>query len=240
MDYDLHISVYNNDINRFRQVISEELEKNCDYLSDFPFDVMGAIINMNIIDMMKILLVEYNFDIKWKNNKILSLCASKNNIEMIKLLVELGANINVIVKDVYGIMDCSLITISCKCNNLTMTKFLLDNGIDVNADNGRPLYYSSTYGYYDTVKLLIEYGANINNDKAIMAAILFGQYDIVKLLLDNGANLSAATDFGSKNRTTRNNNFNKLFDLLSDNGLPYHTIISLFMCTDDDRNNYLK
>jgi len=75
----------------------------------------------------------------------------------------------------------------------------------VNADHGwTPLHLAAHYGYLNIVKLLLEYGANIeavsNNSVAntpISAAAWGNQLEIVAYLLDHGANVNATNAWGS-------------------------------------------
>ena len=58
-----------------------------------------------------------------------------------------------------NILDC------IKQNNIDKIKELLYSGVDVNIKDNygeTPLYYASTYGQLQIVKLIIEYGADVN------------------------------------------------------------------------------
>lgn len=92
--------------------------------------------------------------------------SGNNFIEMVKLLLENGADVNA-----RGRYKETALTIASYNNNIELVKLLLDNGADVNAGN--------KYGY-----------------TALMWASTKWNKDIVKLLLDNGADVNARDNFG--------------------------------------------
>ena len=71
--------------------------------------------------------------------------------------------------------------------NLKMVKLLIEYGADVNVHNGYPLITSIGYRHSDIAKLLIENGADVNLNNPLVTAVKWNSKDIVKLLLDNGA-----------------------------------------------------
>jgi len=93
---------------------------------------------------------------------LLSLALHDNNLEMIRLLLELGANPN--IADGYGYMP---LCVACANNKLSMVRLLLEYGANPNivSKNGTPLDCAYN-GIYDPeleiVRLLLEYGANID------------------------------------------------------------------------------
>lgn len=78
-----------------------------------------------------------------------------------------------------------------------ITKYLLENGIDINVKNQiglYPIYFAVDYGFIDILKLLIEYHADVDakdsrGETLIFHAIRNNNLEIVKLLVENGANL---------------------------------------------------
>lgn len=91
------------------------------------------------------------------------------------------------------------VVFAVKMDNIPLTEFLLDIGMDVNAKNkyrhhSFPLMYAAAEREPQTemVELLVKRGADVNAiDKygwtALMRASLRGHYGIVRFLLDNGA-----------------------------------------------------
>ena len=70
--------------------------------------------------------------------------------------------------------------------------------------DGLPLVIAATHGYKDMVKLLLEYGADVNgrvegrefadDGLSLLHAFTNGHYDVVNLLLDHGADADAWVD----------------------------------------------
>jgi ankyrin repeat protein len=95
----------------------------------------------------------------------------------------------------------SLKKIFARCINVSqirMTKYCLENGANPNYESFSlaaltPLQYALTYGLYDNrydcVKMLLDYGANVNDFEAFKTAALSGRCDIVKLFLDYGVHI---------------------------------------------------
>ena len=74
----------------------------------------------------------------------------------------------------------------------------LNNGANINGDEGYPLIYASYGGYLHIVKYLTEHGADIHavDDLALMRAIGKCHYNVVKYLIEHGANIHASNSFG--------------------------------------------
>lgn len=82
------------------------------------------------------------------------------NLEMIKYLLEKGADIN--VKNEDG--STALMTASMY-GNLEIIKYLIENGADINSkdnDDSTALIYASKWGNLETVEYLVKNGADIN------------------------------------------------------------------------------
>ena len=85
-----------------------------------------------------------------------------------------------------------------KDNTLDIFKILLDKGADPKekVNHGlTPMMIATQEGKYETAKLLIEHGANIDDHENLSGnvplhyAISFGQMRILKLLIENGASI---------------------------------------------------
>ncbi|MFC1842303.1 ankyrin repeat domain-containing protein, partial [Candidatus Dependentiae bacterium] len=92
----------------------------------------------------------------------LSLACYRGNIEVVKLLLQKGADVNKADKDGQTPLHEAC---SCFCGKLDIVKVLLQNGADVNKANKNgltPLYWACCRGKLDIVKCLLQNGAQIN------------------------------------------------------------------------------
>ena len=116
--------------------------------------------------------------------------AIKNNhFNVVKLLIENGADIE-IDGDEYSTPLCTACGSIGECN-LEIAKYLLDKGSKINES----LHHSSIFEHFEIVKLLIQYGADINAQSyrgtPLHCACSVGNFEIVKLLIENGADINA-------------------------------------------------
>ena len=86
-----------------------------------------------------------------QNDESLRLSAENGHIDMVKYLVENGA-------DIHAQNDESL-RLSAKNGHLGVVKYLVENGADVHADDDCALYLSACNGHLEVVRLLLENGA---------------------------------------------------------------------------------
>jgi len=79
---------------------------------------------------------------------------------------------------------------------------LLRNGADANAiHNGKSLLYAAVESGEDLiVRLLVDYGADVNVSNPLHLAIMEENIYIVQLLIENGANINTSTEDGSRAR----------------------------------------
>ena len=126
----------------------------------------------------------------------LHVAAEKGHVEVVKLLLEHGANPN--ARDMYGVTPLHL---AARKGHVEITKLLLEHGADPNAKEKlggeTPLYWAVVHDRIDTAKLLLEHGADPNNkskrfivnERAVLHwAVRNENVDLVRLLLEKGAN----------------------------------------------------
>lgn len=119
----------------------------------------------------------------------LSLACERGNTEVVKLLLEVGANI----KSIYDLGEHNVYMAS-KYGYIDIVKLLIENGAVFSGELGgnSPLSVASQVGHIDLVKLLVESGAK-DLESALISAVsnnisLDKHLEIVKYLIDNGAN----------------------------------------------------
>ncbi|BCS82584.1 putative ankyrin repeat protein [Cotonvirus japonicus] len=76
---------------------------------------------------------------------------------------------------------------ACKVNAYEIVKLLLDYGLDVNYKNSKALFVSCDY--INICRLLLDYGSDITSGRCLVEACKNQNLEIVKLLLDRGFDL---------------------------------------------------
>jgi ankyrin repeat protein len=127
------------------------------------------------------------------DNGALVLSSYYGKIEVVKFLVENGADIHV--------LDDYALRMSSQNGFIEIVKFLINIGANIHAMNDYALRYSDCYEHNDVVKYLIENGANIHadNDYAFRISVQHGNFELAKLLVEKGANIYANIDVVLKN-----------------------------------------
>jgi ankyrin repeat protein len=94
---------------------------------------------------------------------VLMAAASKGNLEMVKLLIEKGADVEDKDKD-----GATVLVHATLMGNPEIVRFLIDKGADVNAQTSQgltALMMAADQGNLEIVKFLIEKGADVNAKK---------------------------------------------------------------------------
>ena len=122
----------------------------------------------------------------------LIMAIDRYDLDLVKLLVELGADVN--VKNVEGIEAVLLAEIGCDRN---IAQYLIKKGANVSVSyKGSPLVIlAAAIGDTASVELLLKKGADVNardNDgnSVLMRAVPFGGFEMVKYLVQKGANVN--------------------------------------------------
>lgn len=128
----------------------------------------------------------------------LSCSITNKNLEMVKFLVNNGANVNL-----YSERYSNLV-LAVEKGNLEIVRFLIDNGADINGLGSgasglgwsyTALIYSAYNGNLEMVNFLLNRKANINlltrnGYSALNYATKKGNLEMVKLLVSKGANIN--------------------------------------------------
>ena len=120
----------------------------------------------------------------------------ESSINMMKLLIENGANIN--YTDENGFTP---LNIAIESGDMELTKFLITNGANVNSlmqDGVSLIGYAIAQNNMDLLQMLIENGANVNNtngdswaDTPLKTASRLGLDNVVRILLTRNADINA-------------------------------------------------
>ncbi|CAC5410694.1 unnamed protein product [Mytilus coruscus] len=132
----------------------------------------------------------------WFNQTPLCLACRIGHIEVVKLLLKYGAEVDKMSEDVINDYDFPRIDqngytplfAACQRKYYKIVDILLEKGANVNI----ALYDACREGYLDTVQFLAQKGADVNSicpngQTALYAACIAGYYTIVKFLIDRGA-----------------------------------------------------
>jgi len=180
-------------------IIDKNFEKNT------QITLTEAILRNQINQVKSIITNETNIDsIKTTSEKTpLMLAVILGHKEIVKLLIDLGSNINA-----QDLSSSTSLIYALLSRNSDIVKLLLDHGVKIDKQNlfgNTPLIQAADIGDINIVKLLIEAGANINiknsnGTTALKAAALKAisqpaYIDIVKLLIKNNAEI----DYEDKN-----------------------------------------
>lgn len=145
-------------------------------------------------------LIKSGVNIKYSEGKngvsALHLASSQGNLELVKIILDAGADIN--QKDNLGI---TALHSSIRKKHEDVYKFLRSNGaeLSITSKGLTPLMFASAVGSNDLVGILLNEGEGINTSQpdgwtSIMHAAYFGHYDTVKILVKNHADVRALTN----------------------------------------------
>lgn len=219
--------INDNDENKLRELLSKDMHSNIIYSPEncnrtITFNELLLIITIKIIkdnkiNMMEILLYEYNFDLTFNNNSTLFSCCESGTQDMMKLLLN---HSNISLSDSNNKKLQEIMNYLCDLGNTKLIKMLLEYGFDPNANDGEYLIIASDYDCADIVELLIEFGANVahQDNRALYNAIVNTNYDMVVLLLQNGANMSA---INRRLKNKQNDEKKKFINLLIENDIEF-------------------
>jgi ankyrin repeat protein len=136
----------------------------------------------------------------------LIVAVSTGNLEMAKLLVEHGADVNAHTTTDTG---STVLCFAIDGGNLHVLDYLVERGakVDGKSKNGQtPLHYAAAHGLNDFVRGLLKHGADPdlfgipdtkgNLTTPLMAAAANGHLETVQLLVEKGAQLEKVNDVG--------------------------------------------
>jgi len=151
------------------------------------FDLLKA---KNFETCKKFIKDKYDFDINYKDNNgetPLLMATRFRNLEMVKILLENGANAD--NTNNFGTTPLRIVLdsyIRPKEDDFKFVELLLDYGANVNYNDGyfTPLQEAVQKGNLEVVKLLLDRGANVNEASG-KTAFFLGDRKIKKLIIEN-------------------------------------------------------
>ena len=164
-------------------------------------------------------LIERGADIDqndYDGNTTLAHAIASRDSSLVQFCIDRGAGLTYVgcpSDDIYCIKSISAASVCADCGGVDMLRMILDAGGDVDEpieDNRPPLEYAAHRGDTDSVKLLIERGANPDHpphpvpdfDKgkisnALLVATEEGHDAVAVVLIENGANVNVADGDGT-------------------------------------------
>lgn len=130
----------------------------------------------------------------------LLLAAPRGEMELIKLLVDSGADVKAAYPNGFTVLDTAVYL-----GNKEAVKLLITKGADVNTKSKSgttPLLFSITRGHKEILDILIKNGASLDvTDKTgsspLLLAVLAGNKTMVEILIDKKVDINAANSRGS-------------------------------------------
>lgn len=227
IDLGLNIEKYGNDALKFACAYSSfKVYERLKQLEIKPtVEDAFIIVKQTKFEMLERILDD-GFDVNCNNDcekSLIHAAAETGSINMVKMLVERGADIHALTEGGYNICHYACHSRS----TLRLVKYLFEHGFDFNRrdSNGEtPLIVAIDNGNYSVAEFLIEKRAAINlcnycGDGPLHRCSDSGQINLVKALIKSGADINA-----------KNNNGNTPLHLASKcNSLKEHEIIIDFL-----------
>jgi ankyrin repeat protein len=145
------------------------------------------------LDLLKELL-QYSDEINkshWGNETLLEKVIFKKNLDAIKLLLDMGADI-----DGYSCcrpeMKSSPLSTAVLLGHFEIARYLISRGADINAKNGKKSILTSSIlkKEWDFAKMLVEKGADLSDSNYLCTALSQNaSIDFIALLITHGASL---------------------------------------------------
>ncbi|MEJ5315547.1 MAG: ankyrin repeat domain-containing protein [Tenuifilum sp.] len=145
-------------------------------------------INENNISKIDGLIKVNGINKTYFNNShtLLTLAISNSNLNLVKYLVDRGANVNIVLNTLSPLIQCAIY------DKDTIAEYLLTHGaiVDVyNIQRNTPLLYAARVGSVNTLKVLMRFRANpffqnFQNYNSLEYALSFGKTEAANLLRD--------------------------------------------------------
>ena len=127
---------------------------------------------------------------KHKNFPI-HLTAMKGHLELLKILIEKGANVFAV-----NALQETALHLAAFEGHFEIAKILIENNADVNAKeyyNGTPLHKAAVRNHFRVAELLLQNGAEVNakntsKETPLHYAAISGSHEVTEVLLKHGAN----------------------------------------------------
>lgn len=183
------------DLATLTKYISDKAEVEWKYKKDPPLHV--AAVNGQLLFAKMLLDAGVNPELKdYRGYRVLTKAVQTEHVEIVKLLVEYGANIYEV--DEVDELPYNILQTAASNGNLNVVQYLLSLGMNINEESkekNTPLIMASLNGHHDIVSYLLDQGADIEfkneqGNTALLAASYKNQSRVVVLLLSRGGDAS--------------------------------------------------
>jgi uncharacterized protein len=170
---------------------------------------IDSIVNNNVTAVTLFLEAGMSTNLSTAEGTPLTIAASRSQMEIIKILVEKGADVNQKDKDKLAPLMAALLGEGKAAAKLPVAKFLIEKGADLNVQYTvkgivfTPLIFAITAEEIEMVKMLLDKKADVNAPEAksgvtpLMFAVTYKNVAITKLLLDKGADVNRKNKDGA-------------------------------------------
>ncbi|ULL16375.1 ankyrin repeat domain-containing protein [Paenibacillus sp. H1-7] len=168
-------------------------------------------------------LIEHGADLNEPENPPIHMAARDGNVDLISLLVNRGADVNIVSNRGYTTIEAA----TSPKNKYDVLEHLIKLGIRVDEFGGKALRSSAMSGDKNIVELLINHGADINYNQIdqvhtsgstpLEVAVQFNKVDVAKLLLEKHAEVTITDCWGYRPyHHARINNCTELLSLIKE------------------------
>ncbi len=197
--------IYGSEQTTFDSLVEAGLKVNADELAAYQLrnspealeDLVGAAIDGDLGKLQRLLEGGTDPNCPLVHGSALAHAAGKGNIEVIKMLLDWGA-------DIEGGTGLSPLTCAAYKGHNEVVQLLIDHGADIEANVGQvgtALFQAAEEGHLSTVRLLLKLGANVNAKTEKLATPLLiatagTHLDVVVQLINAGADLECTDRSG--------------------------------------------
>lgn len=216
----LHIAIQKSDIIKIKKLIGEGIDINA-RLEYGSSPIEYACLNNKMLEAEILLKNGANV----KNQDLLHIACLNGNIEMLKILIGYGCDVNEV--DIDGRLPAHL---AIQTNHLECLKILYQSNakFDIRSYKNSTIFsYAVGEGNIEIVKYLLEIGMSkyINDEikPPLCLAVHWNYIDIIKLLLENNADINIKDGLGNTPLidTIINGNYDTTMILLEYKANPY-------------------
>jgi ankyrin repeat protein len=196
---ELHRAIERNQVNRVGELLQSGASVNDMHEGHYPLTHAAVMGHAEIVR----LLLEHGANVMQRASNDATALHCTHDVKSASVLIDAGADVNAPLRE-GGPKDCSLLGVNASYGRLTMVRFLIEHGADVNGIAWRsrtPLHVAAENGHWKVVQYLLAHGASVNPQEEngltpLMEAVRGrgpGRLKTVNVLIRGGADLEIAS-----------------------------------------------